>query len=185
MPHLQLVQEYRVISGRDEILQAMDSPSFDPRQQVILETEPNPAPQPSAEKGTVTLLDSSANQLTVEADLPHPAILLITDAYSDGWRARPLDGSAQHTYDVLPANYVLRAIPLSQGHHHIRIEYAPIGFRVGTWISILSLAGFVLRDRTPCPKKPASAAISSGSLTAAVARAMPWPGCVAPGRHPG
>ncbi len=144
MPHLQLLQQYRVMSGRDEILQAMDSPSFDPRQQVILETEPDPAPQPSAENGTVTLTDSSANQLTVEADLPHPAILLITDAYSDGWRARPLAGSAQHAYDVLPANYVLQAIPLSQGHHHIQIEYAPIGFRMGTWISILSLAGFIV-----------------------------------------
>jgi hypothetical protein len=143
MPHLQLVQQYRVMSGRDEILQAMDSPSFDPRQQVILETEPNPVPQPSADKGTVTLVDSSANQLTVEADLPRPAILLITDAYSNGWRARPFADSVQNTYDVLPANYVLRAIPLSQGHHHILIEYAPIGFRVGTWISILSLVGFI------------------------------------------
>jgi hypothetical protein len=143
MPHLQLLQEYRVMSGRNQILQAMDSPSFDPRQQVILETEPNPAPQTFAEKGTVTLVDSSANQLTVEADLPHPAILLIADAYSDGWRARPLDGSVQRAYGVLPANYVLRAIPLSQGHHHILLEYAPIGFRVGTWISVTSLAGFV------------------------------------------
>jgi hypothetical protein len=143
MPHLQLLQEYRVMSGRDQILRAMDSLSFDPRQQVILEAEPNPAPQLFAEKGTVTLIDSSANQLTVEADLPHPAILLITDAYSDGWRARPLEGSVQRAYQVLPANYVLRAIPLSQGHHHIQIEYAPIGFRVGSWISIMSLAAFI------------------------------------------
>jgi uncharacterized membrane protein YfhO len=139
----------------------MDSPSFDPTQQVILETEPDPAPQPSSEKGTVTLIDSSANQLTVEADLPHPAILLITDAYSNGWRARPLDGSAQQTYDVLPANYVLRGIPLSQGHHYILIEYAPIGFRVGKWISAISLAGFafvamlyVRGNRLPPPSVP-------------------------------
>lgn len=144
MPHLQLLQRYRVLTGRDEILLAMESPSFNPTQQVILETGPNPAPQPSTETGTVTLLDSSANQLTVEADLPHPAILLITDAYSTGWRARPLDGTVQHTYQVLPANYVLRAIPLSQGHHHILIEYAPIGFRVGVWISVASLTVFVV-----------------------------------------
>jgi hypothetical protein len=144
MPHLQLVQDYRVMSGRDEILQAMDSPSFDPRQQVILETEPHPVSQPFAEKGTVSLVDSSANQLTVEADLPHPAILLITDAYSNGWRARPLDGSVQHAYDVLPANYVLRAIPLSQGHHHIRIEYVPVGFQVGKWLSTAAIFAFVL-----------------------------------------
>jgi hypothetical protein len=143
MPHLQLLQQYRVMSGRDEILQAMDSPSFDPRQQVILEAEPNPAPRPFADIGTVTLIDSSANQFTVKADLPHPAILLITDAYSNGWRARPLDGDVQRAYDVLPANYILRAIPLSQGHHHIRIEYAPVGFRVGKWISIASIFAFV------------------------------------------
>jgi uncharacterized membrane protein YfhO len=69
---------------------------------------------------------------------------LITDAYSNGWRARPLEGSAQRAYDVLPANYVLRAIPLSQGHHHILVEYAPIGFRVGRWITAVSLSGFVI-----------------------------------------
>ena len=144
MPRLQLIQQARVIPGRDEILSALDSPSFNPRQQVILETAPNPAPQSSAETGTVALVDSSANQLTVEADLPHPAILLITDAYSTGWRARPLAGSAQRAYDVLPANYVLRAIPLTQGHHRILVEYSPIGFRIGSWISVLSLAVFVI-----------------------------------------
>ena len=144
LPRLQLFQEYTVVSGRDKIFQAMDSPSFDPRRQVILESPPQPAPQPFAEKGTVALLDSSANQLTVEANVPHPAILLITDAYSNGWRARPLPGSAQRTYDLLPANYVLRAIPLSQGHHLIRIEYAPLGFLVGRWITALSLAVFVI-----------------------------------------
>ena len=138
------MQQYRVLKGRDEIFDAMASRSFDPQQQVILETEPDPAPQPSADKGTVTLLDSSANQLTVEANLPRPTILLITDAYSTGWRARPLADSVQQTYQILPANYVLRAIPLSQGHHRILIEYSPLGFRVGTWITVITLAGLVV-----------------------------------------
>jgi hypothetical protein len=143
MPRLQLLQEYRVLSGRDAVFQVMASPSFDPRQQVILETEPSPAPTPFADKGMATVIDSSAGELTVEANLPHPAILLITDAYSNGWRARPLEGSAQHEYQVLPANYVLRAIPLSQGHHRIRLEYSPLAFRVGAWVSIVSMTGFV------------------------------------------
>jgi hypothetical protein len=143
MPHLQLVYEYRVLSGRDEILQAMASPLFDPQQQAILETEPSPAPTPFVDIGTATIVESSAGQLTVEANLPHPAILLITDAYSNGWRARPLEGSAQRAYTVVPANYVLQAIPLSQGHHRIQIEYRPVGFRVGAWISLAALLGFV------------------------------------------
>jgi hypothetical protein len=143
MPRLQLLQEYRVLSGRDTIFQAMDSPSFDPRQEVILETEPSPAPTPFADRGTATVIDSSAGALTVEADLPRPAILLITDAYSDGWRARPLEGSAQHGYQVLPGDYVLRAIPLSQGRHQIRLEYSPLTFRVGACTSIVSVIGLV------------------------------------------
>jgi hypothetical protein len=144
MPRLQLIGEYRVIKDRDEILQTMASPSFDPRQQVILETHPDPAPALSAKEGTVELIDSSANQMTIAADLPQPGILLITDAYSKGWRAQALKGSVQRAYRVLPANYVLRAIPLSQGHHHIRLEYLPLAFQVGAWISVVSVIGFIL-----------------------------------------
>ena len=144
MPHLQLLQEYRVIHGRDAIFQAMASTTFDPQQQVILETEPSPAPTPFAERGTATVVDSFPGRLTVEADLPHPAILLITDAYSNGWRARPLEGSAQRAYDVLPANYTLQAVPLSAGHHHIQLEYLPAAYQKGKWISLVSIVGFLL-----------------------------------------
>jgi len=92
---------------------------------------------------TAAVVESSASQLTVEADLPQPAILLITDAYSSGWQARPLNGSVQQVYKVLPANYVLQAIPLSQGHHRIRLEYLPRGVHAGMWISIAATVGLV------------------------------------------
>ena len=141
---LQLLQQYRVMSGRDEILQAMDSPSFDPAQQVILETEPNPAPQPSTEKG-----DRHTHRFVRESTDRRGRSPASGDFVDHGRVQQRMAGPsagrqrAAH-YDVLPANYVLRAIPLSPGHHHIQIEYAPIGFRVGTWISILSLAGFIV-----------------------------------------
>jgi hypothetical protein len=144
MPHLQLIQEYRVVRGRDAIFQAMASPTFDPQQQVILETEPSPAPTPFAERGTATVVGSSPGQLTVEADLPHPAILLITDAYSNGWRAQPLEGSAQSSYQVLPANYTLQAVPLSAGHHYFQLEYLPSAYQKGKWISCASIIVFLL-----------------------------------------
>jgi hypothetical protein len=144
MPRLQLIQEFHVVHGRDAIFQAMTSAAFDPHQQVILETEPSPAPTPLPEKGTATVVDSSPGQLTVEADLPHPAILLITDAYSNGWRAQPLEGSTQRAYQVLPANYVLQAVPLSAGHHHLQLEYLPAAWQKGKWISLVSIVGFLL-----------------------------------------
>jgi hypothetical protein len=139
MPHFDLISDYVVITNRDGIFAAMQDSSFDPRKKVILELNPNPLPVKSNENGTVTILDSSTDSCTLEAALPQPAILLMTDPYSDGWRARALSGSVQQKYDLLPANYIVRAIPLSAGHHQIRIEYLPKAYLIGKWVSIISV----------------------------------------------
>jgi hypothetical protein len=143
VPWLQLIGDYRVVSGRDGIFAAMSSPQFDPRKMVILEQSPQPKPKRGGADGTVKLLDSSTDHLTIEAELPDPKILLITDNYAKGWQARALEGSDQEEYDVLPANYILRAIPLSAGHHRLRVEYVPSAFTVGKWISILSAVIYI------------------------------------------
>lgn len=144
LPRLQLMQDYRVLQDRDEIFKTMAHESFDPRKQVILEREPEPRPGGTAESaGTARIVDSSTDHLTIEADLAQPAILLITDGYSRGWRAVALPGSDQQVYEVLPANYILRAIPLSAGKHRLLVEYSPLAFRVGAWVSSLSLVVFL------------------------------------------
>ena len=138
MPRLQLMDNYVVLPSRDQIFARMEDPKFDPRHTVILESEPVPKPIFAEAKGTATVVDSSTDHLTIEANLPQPAILLITDAYSKGWRARSEENDQQR-YDVLPANYVLRAIPLAKGHHRLRVEYIPWEFQAGKWISLAFL----------------------------------------------
>ncbi len=39
---------------------------------------------------------------------------------------------------VMPADYVLRAIPLQAGDHRIRLEYRPIAFVIGKWTSLVA-----------------------------------------------
>jgi uncharacterized membrane protein YfhO len=113
-------------------------------QEVILESQPDPVPRPAAEIGTVQLLASSTDSLIIQADVAAPCLLLITDAYSSGWRALALPGGVQQRYQVMPANSCLRAIPLSAGHHLMRVEYSPSGFRVGRVVSLVSLAVFLV-----------------------------------------
>jgi hypothetical protein len=144
MPRLQLIQDYAVLTGRDDIFAALTAPAFDPRHEVILETAPHPQPVKSVQQGTVKLVDSSTDQLTIQANLPQPAILLITDAYSENWKAVPLADSAQQQYQVLPANYVLRAIPLAAGKHHLRLEYSPPAIRIGKWISVAAVIIYLI-----------------------------------------
>ena len=144
LPRLQLTQDWVVLSDRDRILTTMESPTFNPRKTVILESPPVPAPIKTDLRGEAEVVESSTDHLTIEANLPASSILLITDNYSSGWQAVALPGSAQQEYSVLPANYTFRAIPLSAGRHRLRMEYLPRGFLVGKWISIVSLAAYVL-----------------------------------------
>ncbi len=142
MPQFQLIGNYSVLGNRDAIFSALHDSTFDPRHGVILESEPDPVPTHPGETGTVTVLDASTDRCDIEADLPAPAILLMTDPYSKGWHARALQPGPQASYQVMPANYILRAIPLAQGHHRIRIEYKPTAFTIGLAISLVCVAGY-------------------------------------------
>lgn len=156
MPRLTLIRDSRIVTGRNRIFSLMNDKSFDPRKTVVLEQDPKLAKfEMTKQKGAVRLVDSSTDHLTMQADLPEPAVLLITDAYSEGWRAYSLKGSIQETYDVIPANYTLQAVPLIAGHHHFRLEYLPRGFLLGKWVSIVGLCTYLggivwfwRRDRT-------------------------------------
>jgi len=135
-----------VMTNYHEIFSTLTNASFHVDEEVILESQPVPvpAPQPDGEKGTVRMLESSTDYLTVEADAKAPCLLLITDAYSSGWRAVALPGSSQARYQIMPANYCLRAIPLAPGHHLLRLEYSPLGFRIGKVVSIVAWAIFIV-----------------------------------------
>lgn len=138
-----LVGDYTVLPDRDAIFAAMEEPTFDAHRTVILETQPKPAPWPDASGGRVVLMDESTDDVTLAIELSQPAILLITDAYSEAWRVTALAPGPQEEYALLPANYILRAVPLAAGRHRIRVEYAPTAFLVGSWVSIVSAVLFL------------------------------------------
>jgi hypothetical protein len=143
MSRLHLVSNYRVMPDRNAIFDALRSTTFDPAREVILESEPEPKPLPTESAGTARIVASSTDALEIEADVEQPAILLITDAFTPSWRAVALAGSVQTNYKLLPANYILRAVPLRAGHHHFRVEYARDALAIGTWISILAALAFL------------------------------------------
>jgi uncharacterized membrane protein YfhO len=129
----------------------LQQPSFDPTRTVILETPPDPPPDPAGAGGAVTLVESSSDRMVLDVDLPSPAILLITDAYSQGWTARSLAPGPRTHYQLLPADYVLRGIPLSAGKHTLAVEFVAPGFEIGRSVSLaattLLLLTIALRAR--------------------------------------
>ncbi len=140
LPRFLLVDHCEVLTNRDDILRTLTAHDFAPRQRVILEQQPNPAPVAGAE-GTVRVLEESTDQVTLEVQTSAPTVLLMTDSYDPGWRATALPGSVQVRYDVLPGDYALRAVPLQAGRHLLRMTYQP---RCWTWAWGLSVTGLLL-----------------------------------------
>ena len=128
----------------DAIFDTLRSAGFNPRAEVLLESEPAPTPLPGENPGAAQITASSTDSLTIEADVTHPAILLITDVYTPSWRAVALPGSVQSKYQLLPSNYILRAVPLLAGHHHLRVEYVSREFAIGKWISVAASILFLV-----------------------------------------
>ncbi|MCC6698899.1 MAG: hypothetical protein IT365_24965 [Candidatus Hydrogenedentes bacterium] len=136
LPRFVFLREYEVDKGK-RVLSKIEEEGFDPARTVVLEDEPIPAPGPSAQGDTLRVVRGDTDYDELEISLASPAILLVTDAYSEHWRVRSLDHAPpQDRYEIMPANYTLRAIPLAAGKHHIVMEYVPRGYVVGRWISL-------------------------------------------------
>jgi hypothetical protein len=139
LPRVLLIDDVRRVSSPEESLAAVREAGFDPARVVIVEAgedelRPYGIVRGDGPIGDVTVVRQTADSLEILADVSRGAILLVTDAYSAGWRVRPFDPGPQSIY-AMPANHALRAVPLAAGKHHFIMEYRPRSIAVGLWIS--------------------------------------------------
>ncbi len=148
LPRAFLVNRWRVVSDVAERLAALKDRSFEARTTVLLETAPDPVPSvmldPATVGSSVRVVDLSTDALEIDAELAAPAVLVLSDSYSAGWKATPLSPGPQPKYTVLPGDHTLRAIPLAAGRHRLRLEYRPTAFVVGAWLTIAALFAYVV-----------------------------------------
>jgi hypothetical protein len=147
LPRVLVAPAWRVLPGRDAIFAAMLGKGFAPWREALLEHDPGlggaSAPlTPGASVGSARVVAETTDSLTIEAETTRPAILTITDAWAQSWRARALPGSSQASYRLIPTDYWMRGVPLAPGRHKLIVEYAPRAFVVGAWISTLALIGY-------------------------------------------
>lgn len=143
LPHVLLVPQWRKVASDSEtsLIANLLDPAFNPQRLVLIDQEQAVGNSSSSASNLASarIVSQSTDELRIEAETSTPQILLITDAYSKGWSARPLPGSSQSHYDVIPADYILRGVPLAAGHHELLLSYSPPGFRLGRIVSVLAL----------------------------------------------
>ncbi|MEM8953630.1 MAG: hypothetical protein AAGD22_05720 [Verrucomicrobiota bacterium] len=144
----ELIPNYLVLADRDVILNTVLSESFEPLSQVVLEEEPGVTISGASMDGPIgswEIESEDTDEIIVSVETARPAILLMTDPFSKGWRVKRLGkGGAQEDYRIIPANYALRGIPLAEGIHRLKIYYWPRTLGFGIVVSLLAAVGSVI-----------------------------------------
>ena len=136
LPRFYFADRAEIIEDSEATFEALAAPGFDLEGTVILDRAPGIMPAPAVEAHTLSVVDESSDHVTLEIHASTPTVLVMTDAYSEHWKAWGLTGSVQSEYEVLPANHAIRAVPLQAGDHIFRIEFLPDSYVIGRWVSM-------------------------------------------------
>jgi hypothetical protein len=87
---------------------------------------------------TVEIVKYSANRIELRAQLASDAWVILTDTFYPGWKAT-IDGQSEA--NIVPANYVFRAIYVPEGTHEIVFQFKPKYFSVSIVVALITLLG--------------------------------------------
>jgi hypothetical protein len=118
--------------------------ALDPRKTVVLHGDVREALASAGATGgaalepfrKVAIRTRDPDRIVMELSTARPAILVLSEPWFPGWRAR--DGDVD--VPVLRANELVRALALAPGSHEIELVFAPTSWRWGRAISLASLA---------------------------------------------
>ncbi|MDR4503610.1 MAG: YfhO family protein [Candidatus Scalindua sp.] len=153
-PRFYFVSGYKPIAGRDETVKFMQEmeksdPSWFVDNVVLSKNEKEPNLPAGSKKAKILEVDYGGNLIDIKIDSEEDTILVVSDAYSDGWKAF-LDGRPHVMYR---ANLLFRAVPVPEGIHTLSMKYRPPFFDLGVAISIGSFVMVAALSIFLCRKK--------------------------------
>jgi hypothetical protein len=136
LPRAYTVHHTRLVQDDEAALAAMADPTFDPARTAILAAGYEIDERPSGDTASsVTVLSYAAEEIVLQASLPAPGYVVMTDSWYPGWSAT-VDGKP---VTIERANLAFRAVHVPQGMHVVRWTYRPRSYLTGLWISVAAL----------------------------------------------
>jgi hypothetical protein len=119
-----------------EVFHTLNDPGFDPGRTAVL-MEPAAGVFQAPDSGRrPNVLTYKSREITLETDVPHPTLLVLSEVYYPaGWKAF-VDGQEAPIHRT---NYVLRSVVVPAGKHEVVFRYEPALYQVGF---LLSSAGW-------------------------------------------
>jgi hypothetical protein len=137
LPRAFIVPSAEVVA-KEEILDRLASPDFDPLTTVLIEEE-GKVPVWSTEgphtKAHADIIDYAPDFILLDAESPSSGYLFLSEIFYPGWKAYIDDRPAT----ILRGNYLFRVIPIPAGLHKIRLHFDPPTIKLGIGVSVLTL----------------------------------------------
>jgi hypothetical protein len=133
LPRAFFVNQALVAGNRTEVFDSLNSPSFNPRLQAILEKEPFPIPQ-QPDTSFAETTSYFAHDIVLETFSDKTALLVLSEIYyPPGWTAY-VDGKETEIYKT---NYVLRSVVVPAGRHTVEFKYYSATYKLGLTVSFV------------------------------------------------
>jgi hypothetical protein len=155
LPRAAVFYQAEMAATEEKAMTRLVDPEFNVLQRVVVTSsslnrpiarqieEMNSNPARDAMPAEIVRLES--REIDIDASLDRRGILVLNDTNYPGWKAY-VDGKE---VSILSANYLFRGVLIESGHHHLAFRYAPISFRAGTVISVLSAIGLLVAALIP------------------------------------
>ena len=85
-------------------------------------------------KSAAHIVEYLPNRIELHTDSSQDGFLILSEIFYPGWMAY-VDGEK---VPVFRADYLLRAVPLTEGRHHVIFVYRPISFIAGGGITMVT-----------------------------------------------
>jgi hypothetical protein len=134
-----IVHDVQPAMGGDE-LALLNNGTVDAAQVAYVEGDiPAVTALPAGATDTATIIDTTPESITIQAQSAADGLLVIGDAYANGWTAS-VDGKKTK---VLRTNHALRGVALPAGEHEVILRYEPASLRIGLWSTALASIGLI------------------------------------------
>jgi len=146
MPRVWLADVARVIEEPKAQLARLAAPDFDPRREVVLESDPEttvlpiPGPETDGPAGRARIAAYDPERVSIEVEADRAALLVLSDLHYPGWEAS-LNGNP---VEILRADYLFRAVGVPAGRSEVLFRYRPGSLWIGAGLSILGALAAVM-----------------------------------------
>ncbi|MCX7919884.1 MAG: YfhO family protein [bacterium] len=138
VPRVFTISSYELIPDENKVIERMQSPTFNVRNGVILESDPGFSSSTISDYNPngAQIVEYTPNRVTVKCEVKTPSLLVFHDYYTPDWKAY-LNGKP---VKILKTNYLMRSVAVPAGSNTVVFKYEPN--MIGLYISGLCLILF-------------------------------------------